>query len=140
MMESLSQSRWMDFTEMKLPEVSPLVHCACRDRESPASAWRLVIVLRTAVRSANPCMRIEPVSTSWAMATTRPLSSYFRPSRNFSICSGSAAAAITFPEKPPTREGGAARRAGRVTALGLMRRALCSEADARTRRDARAEA
>ena len=127
----------MDFTEMKLPEVSPLVHCACLLREKKV-ALRLVIVERTAVRSAKPCMRIAPVSTSWAMATTKSLSSYFRPSRNFSICSGSAAAAMMFPENPPTRA--PARRAGRVTALGLMRRPFCSEADAWTRRGARAEA
>ena len=95
-MESLSQSRWMDLTEMKLPLVSPLVHCAWRERLKKV-AFLAVIVVRTAVRSANPCIRIAPVSTSWAMATNRPLSSYFRPSRNVSICSGSAAADMTLP-------------------------------------------
>jgi len=117
MSESLSQSMCTLLTLMKLPLVSPLVHCAWREREKNV-AFFAVMVVRTAVRSANPCIKIAPVSTSCAIATTRPLSSYFRPSRNASTRSGDSAAAATTPRPAAA----AAPRVG-ATVRGLDARA-----------------
>lgn len=81
--ESRSQSRKMLMTLMKFLEVSPFVHNEDRDRLKKV-AFRDKMVVARASRLANPCIRIAPVSTFWAMATANPLLSHLTLSNKVS--------------------------------------------------------
>ena len=80
---------------MKFEELSPLHHSCCLERLKK-HAFLCCKVYAIARRLAKPCIKIAPVSTSCAMATTSPFLSYFNPSRNFFVSGVSGATSEAF--------------------------------------------
>ena len=80
---------------MKFEELSPLHHSCCLERLKK-HAFLCCNVYAIARRLAKPCIKIAPVSTSCAMATTSPFLSYFNPSRNVFVSGVSGATSEAF--------------------------------------------
>ena len=70
-------------------------HSCCLERLKK-HAFLCCKVYAIARRLAKPCIKIAPVSTSCAMATTSPFLSYFNPSRNFFVSGVSGATSEAF--------------------------------------------
>ena len=70
-------------------------HSCCLERLKK-HAFLCCNVYAIARRLAKPCIKIAPVSTSCAMATTSPFLSYFNPSRNVFVSGVSGATSEAF--------------------------------------------
>jgi len=71
-------------------------------------------VYAIAKRLAKPCIKIAPVSTSWAIAVTNPFESYFKESRNCFISFVSGETSDGFVRRPASPSDDAFARGVRI--------------------------